>query len=153
MARNPNYQIAFTWKDRAKQTSRHSVNTADLIAADPAPAAVTAYLAALAGITQGLIVSYSVNGTKKLTNAVQADDGHREDRWRVHYEDIDTLVVYDNDIPCRDTLLPTILGSDYVELDDSGVWAAFKTAFQNLAKSPDGNDVLVLGVEYVGKNG
>jgi hypothetical protein len=152
MARNPNFGFAFTWRDAGGESARMTINTASLIGTDPVPATVTALQVALANITDGAIINLASQSSVKLENLAYAADGHREDRWRVYYEDATTYAVYTNDIPCRQSGLATVPGTDFVDLDDGSVWAAFKTAFEALARSPDGNAVHVLKVEYVGRN-
>lgn len=151
MARNPIYQLTFSTLDQSGETGTHMLQTADLIAVNPVPAAVTAYLAALDGITNGLATRWASQGIKRLSNAEYAESGNREDKFLVTYSDNTTLAVYQLELPCRDNDIPLIAGTDRIDLDQLEA-AAYKTAFEALARSPDGNAVTLLAIELVGRN-
>lgn len=151
MARNPIYQLTFSTLDQSGEIGTHMLQTADLLAVNPVPAAVTAYLTALEGITNGLNVRWASQGIRRLSNAEYASDGNREDKFLITYSDNTTLAVYQTEIPCRDNDIPLLAGTDRLDLDQLEV-AAYKTAFEALARSPDGNAVTLLAIQLVGRN-
>lgn len=151
MARNPNYQITFSTIDQSGEMGTFSLNVADLLAVNPVPAAVTAFIEALGSIQDGTMQKWNSVGTKKMHNDGYAPDGNREDKVMLTYEDSVTLAIYQTDIPCRNNDLATIPGQDEYDLT-AAPWDAFVTAFEALAKSPDGNAVNLISARLVGRN-
>lgn len=151
MARNPTYQLTFSTMDQSGEMGTFSINTADLIAVNPVPASVTAFIEALSSIQAGTLQKWQSVGGRKIHNDGFAPDGNREDKMEVTYEDSVTLAIYQNEIPCRDNTEATIPGQDNYDLT-AEPWSTFVTAFEALARSPDGNAVNVIAIRLIGRN-
>jgi len=75
----------------------------------------------------------------------------RENKWLVRYHDT-AGTKFTVEIPTADLSLLT-LGTEFLNLDDSGPIAAFVTAFEAYAKSPDDPtlSVTVDSIQFVGR--
>lgn len=78
------------------------------------------------------------------------DTAQRENKWLVSYEDDVLFNRHSIEIPCADTQFLTA-GTDLADLTATEM-AAFVTAFEAYAKSPQGNAVTVLSIKHVGRN-
>jgi len=86
--------------------------------------------------------------TRAASNLAQ-----RENKWLCRYHDVTNNANYTVSIPTADlSLLPD--GSEFLDLADAGVGAAFKTAWEAMVKSPyDPSHATVLdSVQFVGRN-
>lgn len=75
----------------------------------------------------------------------------RELKWLVNYRDNTTLKQYQIEIPGADLTGNLLAGTDQADLASTD-WAAWVTAFEAGAVSPDGNAVTVLSAYVVGRN-
>jgi hypothetical protein len=110
-----------------------------------------AFFNALALIQDGTIIRVSYNRTLRVSNAAFAPSGHREDRWLIIYQDNVTLKLYTTEIPCRKVSLNVSNGSDERDLSVAP-WSTFKSAFETVARSPEGNPITVLSIRLIGRN-
>lgn len=151
MARNPDFLVNFTQIDRSAERARFSIHTAAQEDADAPSTELTDFIAAVATVCDGTILSYNTLGSKRLATGAYADAGNREDRWEYTYHDTVTLEPYTGELPCRkNTILPPT-ESDKVLLT-AAPWANFKTKFEAFVRSPDGNPVVLDNVKLMGKN-
>jgi hypothetical protein len=152
MARNPTHVVNFSRVDISSEVGRFSTNLAGSIAISDllADAAYLAWVAALANVIDGTPIAVGVVDTERLSNA-KIGSGNREDKWLCVYHDADTLAVYGLELPCRKNTLPLVPGTDTVNLG-AVPWIAFKTAFEDFVKSPDGGDTVLDEVRLVGRN-
>jgi len=83
-------------------------------------------------------------------------DSQRERKWRVFYFDVTTLAPFQVEYGCADAALLPAGGTDTVNLRDGVTtvepWTTFKTNFEALVDTPDGNDAKLLEAVLVGKN-
>lgn len=148
MARNPNYQLSYTLRDRSRENASFSLNTDGAVdISGILPAAVVEFELALADITQGVITSRRSTTSRKANNA-DIGAGQRENRVLVTYEDTVTLAVYSTEIGTADPSLETVEGSNLYNLAIAP-WLNFVTRFEALARSFDGNPVNVLSISVV----
>lgn len=151
MARNPNFTVSFSGKDRSGENYRFTINT-------DAAYDVSTYASGdhlydfvnvnVAAVCDGHITNLSSNSAKKLSTVAHATDGQREQRWICFYHDNTTLAPYTLELPCLDPAVKPPLGTDEVDLT-AVPWAAFLVAFNLAVFSPDGNpctlDKVILG--------
>lgn len=107
---------------------------------------------AVEGITLGVVTQEQwVGDTTKFNAAPPADKvARRETKWLVRYQDTVNFSVYTAEIPTAD---PSLTEDNSEEVDiTAGAPAAFVSAFEAIARSPEGNGVNVLGMRYVGRN-
>lgn len=72
----------------------------------------------------------------------------KEIRYRVKFQDTETLKFYSYTVPCADlTLLPA--GSEYIDLT-AGVGLALKTDFELYGRSELGNTVVLIEIHFIG---
>lgn len=151
MARNPQYGINVTMVDRSAEKASFTINTADLTAVDPIPAAVTTFFTQLANVCDGLVVGFNAFGSRKANNSRNSIAGQREDRWLITYQDDVTLALYQTELPCRKNTVVPPEGTDDVVIT-AAPWADFVTAYEALMRSPDGNAVTVIKITLMGRN-
>lgn len=121
---------------------------------------VTAYAAALDGVTLGVVSKTSLGNEETISNAIPSSPAaQRENKVLVTYWDIVTEKTYTLTIPTIDfTKLHFIPGAGDIvawKLADGGSaeMIAWVDAFEDLAKAPDtGNTVRVISMRYVGRN-
>lgn len=150
MARNPDNKATFNTIDQSGERSGFSVHLASgAVDLTTIPAAWTALITALdTELVDWTPVNYIGNITRKLAT-VEVGEGNREDKVELKYQDNTTFGVYTVEVPCRKGALTTITGTDLI---DPATWATTKTAFEALARSPDGNAVTLLSVRIIGRN-
>jgi len=120
---------------------------------------VTAYgdlETALAGITIGTLAQRMVNtATTTVSQTPPADvDAQRERKWLVTYQGDTSLKLFRLEIPCADLSGGHLIANDdKADLADADI-AAFVTAFETIARSPDSDTetVTVLSIRHVGRN-
>lgn len=113
-----------------------------------------AWKTALGNIILGTIAKdIWVGDNTTLSNTPPADSAAQvELKWLVTYEADTTKKKFHQELPTPDTskLIP---GTDQADLTDTDI-AAYVTAFETVAKSPDDDteSVTVLGIDLVGRN-
>lgn len=149
-----------TLMDKSKERSTVSFNLATLVSDGTNYPALTAardaLVAAIDGVTEGIIQEQAlVAARERLTNVIPTT-GHRERKLLVRYQDNDTLKVYTMEIPCIDDDAFTFAaGTDFVDLNASSPPAAqtaLLVALNDNLMSPLGNDITVISMESVGRN-
>lgn len=150
MARNPDNKATFNTIDQSSERSGFSLHVAsgtmDLTAI---PATWTNLITALdTELVDWTPVNYIANITRKLAT-VDVGAGNREDKVELKYQDAVNFALYTVEVPCRKGDLVTNPGSDTIP---DATWATTKTAFEALARSPDGNAVVLLTVRIIGRN-
>lgn len=150
MARNPDNKATFNTIDQSGERSGFSLHVAsgtmDLTAI---PAAWTALITALdAELVDWTPVNYIANITRKLAT-VAVGEGNREDKVELKYQDNTTFATYTVEVPCRKGGLATETGSDVIPV---ATYPDTITAFNALARSPDGNAVTLLTARIIGRN-
>lgn len=150
MARNPDNKATFNTIDQSGERSGFSVH----IAAGPVdltaiPAAWTNLVTALdTELVDWTPVNYIGNITRKLAT-VDVGEGNREDKVELKYQDTVNFASYTVEVPCRKGGLATEVGSDIIPV---ATYPTTKTAFEALARSPDGNAVTLLSARIIGRN-
>lgn len=148
MARNPQFSLSYSLRDRSRENTGFSLWTLDPLDISGAlPAEVTAFETQLALVADGTITSRRSLTSRKASNA-DIGAGQREDRFLITYEDTVTLAVYTSEIGTRKTSLLTVSGTDYFD-KEIAPWSTFRTALQALAVSIDGNPINVLSFHVV----
>lgn len=151
MAVNPSYASNFSIVDRSGEISGFTVNLAAPFDAVTPGTPHTDFVAAVAGVTDGVLLRVNGLASLKVSNVATAPAGQREDKWLCTYQDNVTLALYALELPCRKSALTTVAGTDTVDLGVAP-WIAFKTAFETYVKSPDQNATTLLEVRLVGRN-
>jgi len=154
MARNPSIGLGVSRLDHSGEIGRFTIplgaQFADLdvfLADDP----WLDFSGSLNAVTDGLTINIGYSVSERFSNAEFATAGQREDKWLCIYQDNTTLAIYNIELPCRKNSLATVSGKDTVDLTVSP-WALFKTHFEALVFSPDGNATTLLEVRLVGRN-
>lgn len=150
MARNPDNRWVFNTFDQSGEPTSFSVHAAsgtmDLSAI---PAAVTNLVTALdAELVDWTPISYNANISRRLSTSI-VGESNREDKVELKYFDNTTFKPYTTEVGCRKGGLATETGSDLIP---AATWADTKTAFEALARSPDGNAVTLAAVRLIGRN-
>jgi hypothetical protein len=150
MARNPDNKATFNTIDQSGERSGFSLHVAsgtmDLSAI---PATWTNLVTALDDeLVDWTPVNYIANITRKLAT-VDVGQGNREDKVEIKYQDNTNFATYTVEVPCRKGGLATEVGSDIIP---AATYPTTKTAFEALARSPDGNAVTLLSARIVGRN-
>lgn len=151
MARNPDWSVTFSKLDYSGEPAVFSLHTAAHVDVDTQPVALSEFITALGDISTGLLRKLSSGQSKKITNGASATEGNREERILLEYADNDTLAIYNTEIPCRKSTVLPPQGTDQFNLAVAP-WVNFKTKFEALARSPDGNTVTLQAAYLMGKN-
>lgn len=157
MARNPDVTVSLTYVDRSGEGARVQFAPSDALAEDitkvnlPANSVAANLIAALQSVSDGAIVRRSMTTSVKLANTAAANEGQREERWLVVYQDNTTMALYSFEVPCRKANIKPPLGQDNVDLTVAP-WTTFKSAVEAAVVSPDGNAITVLAVRLIGRN-
>lgn len=149
------YEIGWFGRDSSAEATSIQFYTAHQIDIDTPDAKVTAFLTALAAISE-----FDVNRTesKRVVRAqsdATAGDGSREDKILLTFTNADGDT-YTGTIPCRRprSALPTQERSDYYPLG-SAPWSGptgFKAAFEALVTGKLGEPVTLISAKLVGRN-
>ena len=75
----------------------------------------------------------------------------RETKWLLRYRDNVTNKVYTAEVPGADLDLLDTQAKGYLDTSQAE-WTALKTAFENFVLSADGNAVVLLSAQHVGRN-
>lgn len=122
---------------------------------------LTALQNALAGMTIGTLRQQSwIGDLTTVSNAWPTDPAaHRENKLLITYQDDTTEQNYTLTIPTIDftklVFIPEAGDAVYFKgANASAELAAFTTAFETIARSPDNdqNSVVIIGARYVGRN-
>lgn len=147
----------FTFLDYSNEKSRVEVFNGAITAASIAGFLTQfgALRAALEGITLGVVQQEAWVGDRTvLSNTPPANVfAQREMKWRVRYVGNTSNKVYQIEIPTADPTGRLQANSDMADLSNTEM-AAFVTAFEDLARTPDSDTetVTVLDVQLVGRN-
>lgn len=160
---------AFTMLDHNGEKSTTSFYTGNITAVS-LPDTLTEFgqlRAAVEGITLGTVAQESLKVfDTKLSNTRPTDqNAQRERKWLVVYEDnlpfFDAPVnaipnegyrkVFTFEIATADIANRLVTNTDEADLTNAGI-AAFKTAFEQIARSPYGGTTTVLKLVAVGRN-
>lgn len=150
MARNPDNRWVFNTFDQSSEPTSFSVHAASgAMDLSTIPATLTALVTALDDeLVDWTPISYSASSTRRLSTATSGES-NREDKVELKYFDNVTFKPYTTEVGCRKGGLVTESGSDLIP---AATWAGTKTAFEALAKSPDGNAVTLAQVRLIGRN-
>lgn len=113
--------------------------------------ALAALLSAIQAIVIGELNKERIVLSDTLSSSAPAASplAQRENKWLVTYTDTTTHRLFKCEIPTADLSLLTG-NSEALDLS-AGVGGAFKTAFEAVVKSIDGNAVQVISVKFVGR--
>jgi hypothetical protein len=144
--------------DYSNERSNTTVNVGAITAVSIAGflTAFGALRTAIEGITLGVVSQESwVGDITALSNTPPTDaEAQREKKWLVRYTGDTTDKVYTLEIATAELsgghLLPM---SDFADLEETDM-AAFVTAFEAIARTPDDDEetVTVQSIQYVGRN-
>lgn len=151
MARNPQQSINFSGVDRSGENFRFGGYVDVLIDMNDLPAIVTDFNTSLGLVADGAYTSIGETSIVKLSNQKYSTDGQREERWLCSYQDNISLQIFQMEIPCRKASVKPPVNLDTVDLTVAP-WVDFKTRFQALFVSPDGEAITLLEVRLVGRN-
>lgn len=147
-------QVVFSYKDYSKEISHARFDVTTMTAAnfDATNTAINALSTAILGIQaenclQGKRV---VSASTFVTRAPATDKAaQREKKWLLTVEDNTLHTLSRHEVPIADTQYVTA-NSDFMDLSaDPGL--ALKTAVEAVVKSPAGNAVTLISVQFVGK--
>jgi len=150
MARNPDNRWVFNTFDQSSEPTSFSVHAASgTMDLSTIPAGVTSLITALdTELVDWTPISYNASITRKLSTAL-VGESNREDKVELQYVDNVTFRRYTTEVGCRKGGLATSEGSDLIP---AATWGDTKTAFEALARSPDGNAVTLAAVRLIGRN-
>lgn len=152
MAINPSWVTTISMVDRSAEGTSWSIPTSDAFSEEGAGnTEFAALLTASAALIDGVRTRYNFTQTYRASNAVNASAGQREQKFLVTYEDQVTLAKYSFELPCRKVSLDPPVGTDEYVIT-AAPFAAFVTALEAYAKSPDGNIITVTSIRLMGKN-
>jgi hypothetical protein len=163
MATNPVYRLSQQFVDYSGEKSNFTVHVAPIddtninsaIGWTGAPYA--ALRTAAIGLTLAFMGDRTVSVITKGTNASASDaNSQREIKFLVQYEDQVNFRLYNAELPCANLAAAQTNGwfkpnTDELDLTATEV-AAFVSAFNAAAVSPDGNPVNVRNIRLVGRN-
>lgn len=152
---NPQHQGSFTILDNSNEQSRMGFNFGAITAAS-LPGFLTEFgalrTAVNAIILGNIIQEMWVGDVTQFAKLVPADvNAQRERKWLVQYQDDTTFALYRVEIPTAEFTGRLQPLSDLADLTQTEM-AAFVTAFEQLARSPEGNAVTVLQIRAVGRS-
>lgn len=116
--------------------------------------------AAIDAISLGTLMSSNLVYEKTLYAAPGSKpsdkNAQRERKWLIKYYDVTTFRPFQVEIGCADASLLPAGNTDRVNLltgaVPAGVWTTFKTAFEAVVDTPDGNDAKLIEAILVGRN-
>lgn len=154
MPMNPDHLYGLTFLDNSREKSTFQAHMAAITALNIAEklADMGDLRLAIEGITLGTVIGDKWVGdiTKYAETLPASVEAQREKKWLVRYQDDVNLAIYTVEIPTADlSLLQT--NSDLMIID-AGAGATFVAAFEALVVSPEGNNITVLDVRYVGRS-
>lgn len=147
-------RINLTYRDFDREASTFSILGAEWTEVNFAAitAQIDALRTAVAAITRGsLTKELRIVDDTDYPFALPSNEAQREAKWLVGYTDTVTGKKYTCELPCANlTYLDTNhpKEADYADADV----AAFVAAFENFARSQDGNTVDINYIRHVGRN-
>ena len=95
--------------------------------------------------------SATIQNEAVISNTLPTDvNAQRERKWLIRYQDTVTEKIYTAEIGTADLTDNLVPNSDMALLTSTD-WAAFKTAFEAVVLSPDGNAVVLYQAFHVGR--
>ena len=154
-------KVTFSWLDAGGERSTTSFNIATLTNANTdgiigAAGDVDDLRDAMIAVTLGQLASIKVlaRDSDKSASPATAPEAQRELKWLIEYSDNVTGQVYQSEVPCpkiTDATLYNQAPTKEIDLADA-LWVTFKTGFEALVISADGNAVTLIGGRLVGRN-
>lgn len=157
----------YTVRDHSEETSTLNINIDTVTAANYATitANLNAFLTAMAPLSNGVVSNRGFSHGMGRSSAVPSDHlSRREAKYLVHAEDVTAELgtginnpsfgrPFSYEIPCAEMDDATMFlpNTDYLDLTHTDV-AAFVTAFEAVARSPNGGTLNVFRIEAVGRN-
>lgn len=152
---NPQHNFSVTYIDHSDEKSTAKGNMGPITALTIAGFLTQfgALKAAMEDLSLGVMIQDSWTGDVTKYNSVRPADpnAQRERKWRVDYMDNVNFAIHQFEIPVAKAAGQVIAGTDFADLS-TAEWVAFKTAFEAMFKSPDGNAVTLQGAHLVGRN-
>lgn len=147
-------EVVFSYKDYSMEMSHAKFRITDMTAAnfDVTITAINSLSTAILGVQKenALQSKRVVAQNNFLTRAPAANKlSQREMKWLLSVEDTTLHTISRHEVPLADPTLTTA-NTDFMDLS-TGAGAALKTAVEAVVKSPAGNGVLLISVEFVGK--
>lgn len=147
-----------TQRDYSKELSRFKVHFTGITTVNIGD--ILTQWGALKTATDALTLGVLANETLVLDNTILSADipaspfAQRELKMQVNYIGNTSQKPFQIEVPCPDLAVLTLNNTDEVVLADGGVMAAFVTAFETLAKSPDSDveTVTVISAYIKGRN-
>ena len=155
----PAGEVSFTIRDYSGETATHQVDTSEITAANFAAMVdvgglIPDYYDALDGIVIGNIARERITADVIEISSAKAGSvwAQVESKWLVRYRDtVDASApVYRREIPCPDATL-LVPGTDLMNIT-AGAGLTWRNAAEALWKSPAGNAIEIVSVEFVGRN-
>jgi len=88
----------------------------------------------------------------KFSKVIPTDvNAQREDKWLVRYQGNTTFSPYHFEIPGADRSIGMLAGTDIAD-PTSAEYIAFKTKFEVVGRTPEGEGVTLLDITFVGRN-
>lgn len=116
---------------------------------------------AIDGVTLGLLTGTNLTWAADVLGppggVASSVNAQRENKWLIRYFDTVTNRPFQVSLGCADLALLSG-NSDTINLRDGATpappaaFVAFKTAFETVVQSPDGNPVKTLSAQHVGRN-
>lgn len=150
-------QVSISGRDYSEEASKLSMHVDAITAAnhDATVASAAALASAVETITDALVTKYQiVHSVTKLSNQAGSSDAEsrRERKMMVQYEDDVSKNLYQFEVFSPDMSALTYDGkTDDVLLADGGAMAAFVTAVEANAVSPEGNSITITKATVTGR--
>lgn len=154
---NPQHEGSLTFIDASEEKTSVRIYFGEITAVS-LPGFLTdfgAFRSATEAIVKGSLVGDSWSGdVTKYNNVAPTDqDAQRERKFLVVYQGNTTFSKYRMEIGTADIIRADVMipGTDKVDLEEALI-AAWVTAFEQLARTPEGENVTVLSMNAVGRN-
>ena len=147
-------QATFKYQDYSRETSSVRFDVATLTAAnfDATITLINSLSTAILGVqVENALQSKIVTAQNNLISRSPATDkaAQRESKWLLTLEDNTLHSLSRHELPLADTQY-VVANSDFMDLSTSP-GSALKTAVEAVVKSPAGNAVSLVSVQFVGK--
>lgn len=147
-------KATFEYQDYSREKSKVGFDIVEMTAAnfDATITAINALSTAILGVqVENALQSKIVTAQNNLISRSPATDkaSQRESKWMLTLEDNTLHSLSRHEVPLADTQWVTA-NSDFMDLS-AGPGAALKTAVEAIVKSPAGNAVSLVSVQFVGK--
>jgi len=155
MPRNPQSEYSQTRIDFSKEKATSTIYIPSYnVVTNPnvLSTLIPAYDTAVEAISLMPKTNTAVNWyNEKYNTAVPTDpNAQRENKWLVRYQDTTNFALYRVEIPGADLSVGLVPGTDFLDTSVSP-GSDFVTAFEALARSPEGNAVNVIDITFVGR--